>query len=127
MIDIECEIWIPAARPDVIRKDNVGATENQTRTAGREHSVHCRKPNASCTKAGTLVLPDFIANAGGVICASVEYHGGTQAQALQTIEEKIRANTEEVLANAKKSGTLPRQAAVELAEARVKKAMTYQK
>jgi glutamate dehydrogenase/leucine dehydrogenase len=76
-------------------------------------------------KAGTLVLPDFIANAGGVICASVEYHGGTQSQALQTIKEKIRANTEEVLANANKSGSLPRQAAVELAEARVKKAMAY--
>jgi glutamate dehydrogenase (NAD(P)+) len=55
----------------------------------------------------------------------VEYHGGTQSRALQIIEEKIRANTEEVLANAKKSGTLPRQAAVALAEARVKKAMTY--
>jgi glutamate dehydrogenase (NAD(P)+) len=60
-----------------------------------------------------------------VICASVEYHGGTQSLALQTIEEKIRANTEEVLANAKKSGSLPRQAAVALAEARVKKAMAY--
>ena len=76
---------------------------------------------------GVLVLPDFIANAGGVICASVEYHGGTQSQALQTIQDKIFANTEEVLANAKKNGTLPRQAAVELAEARVRKAMTYQK
>jgi glutamate dehydrogenase (NAD(P)+) len=57
----------------------------------------------------------------------VEYHRGTQSQALQTIEEKIRANTEEVLANSKKSGSLPRQAAVALAEARVKKAMAYQK
>ena len=27
---------------------------------------------------GILNVPDFIANAGGVICASVEYHGGTQ-------------------------------------------------
>jgi glutamate dehydrogenase/leucine dehydrogenase len=74
---------------------------------------------------GTLVIPDFIVNAGGVICASVEYHGGTQTQALQTIEEKIRANTEEVLANAKRNGSLPRQAAVELAETRVRKAMEY--
>jgi glutamate dehydrogenase/leucine dehydrogenase len=74
---------------------------------------------------GTLIIPDFIANAGGVICASVEYHGGTQSQALQSIEEKIRANTEEVLANAKKTNSLPRQAAVALAEARVRKAMAY--
>ncbi|MGZ8531539.1 MAG: Glu/Leu/Phe/Val family dehydrogenase [Candidatus Binatia bacterium] len=126
VIDIECEIWIPAARPDVIRRDNVARLKtklvpqgaNIPFTAEAERILH---------KAGTLVLPDFIANAGGVICASVEYHGGTQSQALQIIQEKIYANTEEVLANAKKTGSLPRQAAAELAEARVKKAMTYQK
>jgi glutamate dehydrogenase/leucine dehydrogenase len=124
VIDIECEIWIPAARPDVIRKDNVHRLKaklvpqgaNIPFTPEAERILH---------EKGTLVIPDFIANAGGVICASVEYHGGTQSRALQIIEEKIRANTEEVLANAKKSGTLPRQAAVVLAEARVKKAMTY--
>jgi glutamate dehydrogenase (NAD(P)+) len=126
VIDIECEIWIPAARPDVIRKDNVHRLKaklvpqgaNIPFTPEAERILH---------EKGTLVIPDFIANAGGVICASVEYHGGTQSRALQIIEEKIRANTEEVLANAKKSGTLPRQAAVALAEARVKTAMTSQK
>jgi glutamate dehydrogenase (NAD(P)+) len=126
VIDIECEIWIPAARPDVIRKDNVHRLKaklvpegaNIPFTPEAERMLH---------EKGTLVIPDFIANAGGVICASVEYHGGTQSQAMQIIEEKIRANTEEVLTNARKNGTLPRQAAVALAEARVKKAMTYQK
>ncbi len=126
VIDIECEIWIPAARPDVIRKDNVARLKtklvpqgaNIPFTAEAERLLH---------KAGALVIPDFIANAGGVICAIGVRHGGTQSQALQTIEEKIRANTEEVLANAKKSGTLPRQAAIALAEARIKKAMTYRK
>ena len=124
IIDVECEIWIPAARPDVIRRDNahrlktklVPQGANIPFTAEAERMLH---------EKNVLILPDFIANAGGVICASVEYHGGTQAQALQAIEEKIFANTEEVLANAKKSGTLPRQAAVALAEARVIKAMGY--
>lgn len=124
VIDIGCEIWIPAARPDVIRKDNVHRLKaklvpqgaNIPFTAEAERILH---------EKGMLVLPDFIANAGGVICASVEYHGGTQAQALQTIEEKIFANTEEVLANAKKTNSMPRQAAVALAEGRVKKAMAY--
>jgi glutamate dehydrogenase (NAD(P)+) len=124
VIDIECEIWIPAARPDVIRKDNVHRLKtklvpqgaNIPFTAEAERMLH---------EKSTLVVPDFIANAGGVICASVEYHGGTQSQALQSIEEKIRANTDEVLAIAKKTGSLPRQAAVALAEARVRKAMAY--
>jgi glutamate dehydrogenase/leucine dehydrogenase len=126
IIDVECEIWIPAARPDVIRKDNVDRLKtklvpqgaNIPFTAEAERMLH---------EKNVLILPDFIANAGGVICASVEYHGGSEAQALQTIQEKIFANTEEVLASAKKNATLPRQAAVALAEARVKKAMTYQK
>ena len=126
VIDIDCDIWIPAARPDVIHKDNVNRLKaklvpqgaNIPFTPEAERILHER---------GALILPDFIANAGGVICASVEYHGGTQSQAFQTIEEKIRANTEEVLANVKKGAALPRQAAVALAEARVKKAMTYQK
>lgn len=126
VIDIECEIWIPAARPDVIHKDNVQRLKTKLIAQGAnipftpeaEHILHAK---------GVLVLPDFIANAGGVICASVEYHGGTQAQALQTIEEKIFANTEEVLANARKAGSLPRQAAVALAVERVKQAMAYQR
>ena len=55
-------------------------------------------------------MPDFIANAGGVICAAVEYLHGTQSQAFAAIEEKIRANTREVLEEARTSAILPRQA-----------------
>ena len=126
VIDIECEIWIPAARPDVIRKDNVARLKaklvpqgaNIPFTPEAERILH---------ENGTLVIPDFIANAGGVICAAVEYHGGTQSQAFSTIEEKIANNTEEVLRQARKGGLLPRQAAVELAERRVRKAMEYRR
>jgi glutamate dehydrogenase (NAD(P)+) len=124
VIDIHCDIWIPAARPDVIHRGNVNRLDakliaqgaNIPFTEEAEHVLHER---------GVLVLPDFIANAGGVICASVEYNGGTQAQALHIIEEKIRLNTEEVLASAKNRGSRPRETAVELAENRVKKAMDY--
>ena len=126
IFDIPCEIWIPAARPDVVHQANVhrltakliAQGANIPFTMDAERILH---------EKGVLVLPDFIANAGGVICASVEYHGGTQTLAFQMIDQKIRSNTEEVLANAQKSRTLPRQAAVALAEARVKKAMMYRK
>ena len=62
-------------------------------------------------RRGVLVVPDFIANAGGVICASVEYHGGVRSQAFAVIEEKIRTNTRTVLERAAQTGTLPRAAA----------------
>ena len=72
---------------------------------------------------GILVVPDFIANAGGVICAAMEYAGATQAAAFQAIEEKIRANTEAVLDAAARQGLPPREAALALAAGRVRAAM----
>ncbi len=50
---------------------------------------------AAALGAFGFILPDFVVNAGGVICAAVEYHGGTETTAFTTIEEKIRQNTEE--------------------------------
>ncbi len=76
---------------------------------------------------GIQNVPDFIANAGGVICAAVEYHGGTQSQAFAVIEEKIRTNTRTVLERARKERALPRAAAVELARMRVLEAARYRR
>jgi glutamate dehydrogenase/leucine dehydrogenase len=126
IIDIECEIWIPAARPDVIRKDNVARLKTKLIPQGANIPF---TPEAEriLHEKGTLIVPDFIANAGGVICASVEYSGGTQIQAFETIEEKIRTNTDQVLEHARKTGSLQRQSAVTLATERVKRAMTYRR
>ena len=122
ILDVECEVWIPAARPDVVREDNVGRLKtrlvvqgaNIPFTAGAETVLHDR---------GVLVLPDFIANAGGVICAALEYRGASQAQAFAAIEEKIRTNTKKVLENMTAHGVTPREAALALASERVKRAM----
>jgi glutamate dehydrogenase (NAD(P)+) len=122
IIDVDCDVWIPAARPDVLREDNakrvrakvVPQGANIPCTAGAEKILHDR---------GVLIVPDFIANAGGVICAAMEYRGATQAAAFDTIAEKIRANTEAVLERAKAKNVLPREAAQELALQRVRAAM----
>jgi glutamate dehydrogenase (NAD(P)+) len=126
VIDVECEIWIPAARPDVIDADNVERLRtrlvlegaNIPLTAEAEARLHAR---------GVLAVPDFIANAGGVICAAVEHRGGTEAAALAMIAEKIRANTAQVLDDARRRAVLPRQAAVELAVRRVRAALGYRR
>ena len=122
IVDIACDIWIPAARPDVLDKDNVRRLDtklvlqgaNIPATQDAEQFLHDR---------GILVVPDFIANAGGVICAAVEYHGGSEATALTVIAEKISRNTREVLRHAQDRGVQPRVAATALAERRVREAM----
>jgi len=44
-----------------------------------------------------ICVPDFIANAGGVICAAMEYQGAWQSAVFQAIEEKVRRNTKQML------------------------------
>ncbi|WP_173362830.1 Glu/Leu/Phe/Val family dehydrogenase [Desulfotalea psychrophila] len=126
LLDVACDIWIPAARPDVIHEANVHRLNtrlvvegaNIPLTHGAERILHER---------GILCLPDFIANAGGVICAAMEYQGASQVAALAMIEEKLRANTEQVLAMVKDRDMLPREAAMEMALGRLKKAMSYRR
>jgi glutamate dehydrogenase (NAD(P)+) len=126
IVAVACDIWIPAARPDVLRADNVQRLQaklvlqgaNIPATAEAEQILHER---------GILSIPDFIANAGGVICAAVEYHGGSEATALATIAEKIDRNTREILRDSKNRGVKPRVAATALAERRVHEAMTLRR
>ncbi|MDF2155136.1 Glu/Leu/Phe/Val dehydrogenase [Vibrio sp. CAU 1672] len=122
LLDLDCDIWIPAARPDVINDDNVQRLKAKVVVQGA--NIPCTPgAEAYLHQHGILCLPDFIANAGGVICAAMEYHGATQDAAFQSIEEKIRRNTEQVLSLAGSQSLLPREAALQLAKARLKRAM----
>ncbi len=126
IIDFDCDIWIPAARPDVINEVNVDRLKaklvvpgaNIAVTDGAEKHLHDK---------GVLCLPDFIANAGGVICAAMEYRGANETAVFQAIEEKVRYNTRRILDISKERGILPKRAAVEFAVDRIKRAMSYRR
>jgi glutamate dehydrogenase (NAD(P)+) len=126
IIDVECEIWIPAARPDVIHEDNVSRLNTRLVIEGANIPI-THAAEKLLYERGILYVPDFIANAGGVICAAMEYQGASQAAAFAAIEEKLRRNTEQVLTAAKDQGILPRQAAMDMALQRVKKAMGFRR
>lgn len=126
VIGAECDILIPAARPDAIDETNAGDVKARLILDGAnipaspqvENDLHAR---------GVLVIPDFIANAGGVICASVEFHGGTEDQAIQTVGGMIRRNTAAVLARMRDDQMTPREAAKTLAKARLREAMALRR
>ena len=122
IVEVPCDIWIPAARPDVIRADNQHRLEARLVAQGANIGV-TEEAERALHARGVLCVPDFIANAGGVICAAVEYRGGTRGEAFETIRERIEANVGEVLADADARGVTPREAAVALAEQRVRRAM----
>lgn len=121
---LPCDILIPAAAPDVIHGGNAGLIQARLILQGANIPA-TPEAEGQLQARGILVLPDFIANAGGVIMAAMEYAGKTEQEAFQAIGERIRKNTRLVLEKAASEGTLPRAAADALARERVKKAMSY--
>jgi glutamate dehydrogenase (NAD(P)+) len=126
VVGLDCDIWIPAARPDVIDGGNVGQLKARLVIEGANIPI-TEEAERTLHERGVLCVPDFIANAGGVICAAMEYRGATEGAALQTIEEKLRQNTALVLAAARDRGVAPRKAALDLALGRVRKAMALRR
>jgi glutamate dehydrogenase (NAD(P)+) len=123
VVEVECDIWIPAARPDVIRADNAGYLKARLVIEGANIPI-TEEAEKMLHKHGVLCVPDVIANAGGVICAAMEYAGSSQAAVFAAIEEKLRINTETMLKDARSAGITPREAGERLARRRLEKAMS---
>ncbi len=126
VVDVECDIWIPAARPDVINETNVDRLKTKLVVQGANIPV-TGEAERRLHERGVLCVPDFIANAGGVICAAMEYQGATETSAMAAIEEKVRANTHQVLEDATRRRVMPRVAAMALALERVTRAMSFRR
>ena len=123
-VEMECDLLIPAARPDAINTENVERVATKIIVPGANIAITA---DAECYlhEKGILCIPDFIANAGGVICAAIEYQGAPESTVFSVIDDKIGRNTQTVLDDAERRNILPRQAASELAEARVRRAMQF--
>jgi glutamate dehydrogenase (NAD(P)+) len=126
MVAHPADIWIPAARPDVFTA-RTAPTVHSTLILPGANIPATEEGERILHERGVVMLPDFIVNAGGVICGAVEYAGGTRALAFDMVEERVRENTAEVLARMKKTGALPSAVAVQMAEERVREAMSYRR
>jgi glutamate dehydrogenase/leucine dehydrogenase len=126
IVGVHCDIWIPAARPNVLHAGNVDTITAKIVAQGANIPA-TPEAEARLFERGVLVLPDFIANAGGVICGAVEYAGGSKADALRTIDERIRANTTAMLERAAADGVTARDAAMAITRQRVFEAMSFRR
>jgi glutamate dehydrogenase (NAD(P)+) len=125
IFELPVDVLMPAALSDVITKDNVDKIKARivVEAANIPMSVEMEK---ILHDRGVLVVPDFVANAGGVISSYAEWKGYYPKKAekvFKLIENKIKKNTKMVLDKAKKEGILPRDAAMQIAKERVREAM----
>jgi len=122
LFKLDVDILIPGARPDVITMEDVSDIKAKM-VVEAANIPATREAEKYLGDKGILVVPDFIANAGGVIAGAVELRKGTLEEAFQTIKRKIRENVKAVLDIAYKEKIYPREAAERLAKERVIKAM----
>jgi glutamate dehydrogenase (NAD(P)+) len=137
IFEVDSDIFIPAAMGGVIN--------DKTAPKLLEHGIRIiveaanipTLPSADeyLNKNGVWIIPDFLANAGGVIGSFVEYQGRTEKEAFDLISYKITKNIKQVLAEAivqkDKSeyheAQNPRKIATEIAKQIVYRAMLLRK
>jgi len=120
LFSVKCDVLVPGARPNVLHVGNVEAVRTKIVVEAANIPM---KPEIEhlLEKKGVLVIPDFVANAGGVISSYVEFKGGNEKEMFSLVREKIVANTRLVLERTKNGDT--RAAALAIAEERVIAAM----
>lgn len=120
ILDIKADILITAAKPELIRAGDVDRLNFELIVEGSNIPM-TYDVEELCHMKGILVVPDFVANAGGVISSYAEYIRGDEKKMFKMIEEKISRNTTLVLENAKNRSCPPRLYAMEIAKERVRK------
>jgi glutamate dehydrogenase (NAD(P)+) len=119
---LDVDVLIPGARPDVITRDSVD--DVKAWLVVEAANIPCSlEAERTLSDNGALVVPDFVANAGGVIAGSVELRKGTVEESFSVAGRQIRSNTQAMLERATAEGVLPRVAAEQMARDRVMLAM----
>ncbi|MFH0971634.1 MAG: Glu/Leu/Phe/Val dehydrogenase [Candidatus Micrarchaeota archaeon] len=126
LFSLPVDVLIPGARPDVINDSNKNSVKAKMIVQAANIPIP-EKVEAELEKKGIRMIPDFVANAGGVISSYVETINGSPEQMFKIVEEKIKKNTALVLKHAKEEKVTAREAAVGIAKERVLKAMQERK
>jgi glutamate dehydrogenase (NAD(P)+) len=129
IFEIDSDIFIPAAMSDVIN--------DKTAPKLLEHGVKIvveaanlptlPKADEYLHSNGVWIIPDFLANAGGVIGSFVEYQGRTEKDAFELIRYKIAKNIKNILTQAIVNEENPRKIATEISKQIVYRAMLLRK
>ena len=121
IFELDTDIIIPAAIADVINKDNADNIKAKLIVEGANISI-TDSAKEILHSSGIFVVPDMIANAGGVISSYIEHIGGNDKDMFKMIEEKVRKNTKLIIEHAQTKRIKPHDAGIEIAKQRIMEA-----
>jgi glutamate dehydrogenase (NAD(P)+) len=128
LLTLDADVLIPAAREDVIDEDVARRTKARLVVEGANMPTNAAAQEVLAAR-GIAVVPDFIANAGGVVAAAHSMTARNSpftpdaTQTFAMISAKLRANTTSVLDASRRQGVTTHQAALVQAPERVRQAM----
>jgi glutamate dehydrogenase (NAD(P)+) len=101
IFEVETDIFIPAAMTGVINDRTSPKILDQGVKVIVEAANIPTTPSADqyLIDEGLLIIPDFLANSGGVIGSFVEYQGRTEKEAFDLISYKIAKNVKQSLSD----------------------------
>lgn len=126
LFGLPVDILIPASVTDVIHAGNYRTIQARLIVEGANIPMR-ENIEELLRERGTLIVPDFVANAGGVISSYAEYRGYNPKRMFAIVEKNITRTTNLILETSRREGISPRAAALHIAEERVRAAMRKRK
>lgn len=112
------DVLIPASVTDVINNTNKNKIKAKVIVEAANIPMS-EEVEDELWQKGILIVPDFVANAGGVISSYAEYRGYNPKRMFATVATRIKKATRVVLQESLKSNKNPRKVALEMAKDRI--------
>ena len=119
IFNLPVDVLIPAAITDSINDSNKNSIKAKIIVEGSNIPIR-ESVEEELFKKGIIIVPDFVANAGGVISSYAEYRDYDANKMFKMIEEKILKTTKAVMEKSLKEKKNPRLVAIKMAKEKVK-------
>ncbi|RLG21650.1 Glu/Leu/Phe/Val dehydrogenase [Candidatus Micrarchaeota archaeon] len=119
LLSVDADILITAAVPDLIREEHIGNLKFKLIVEGSNIPMTADIEKALAERKIT-VIPDFVANAGGVISSYIEYKRGSEGEMFELIEKTIKKNVRRILEGISSELPTPRDVAYDIAIKKLK-------
>ena len=115
---VECDVFAPCALGGVVRSGTIDGLRCVAIVGSANNQLGTDRDATLLAERGIVYVPDFVANAGGVINIAEEWHGYDRERALRRIGS-IYDTVHSTFARAEADGTTTADAAIALAEQRI--------
>jgi len=117
---LETDILIPASVTDVINETNKDKIKTKLIVEGANIPMQ-ESIERELFERGIMIVPDMVANSGGVISSYAEIKGLSDDKMFQLVEEKIKKSTMQVMERVLKEKKNPRDISLKIAKENLEK------